>query len=103
MLKLRKAEARQTNYGYAGLTLYRASCFNVLIKQRDATLLINDLYYPLDSFTCFGLSPVHYQEHHLINCIKHCYVRAGDSSCCVDVHPNAGESSCCVDVHPHSS
>ena len=50
------------------LTLnYRASCFNMLIN-RDATLLI--------SCTCFGLSPVHHQEHHLINCITHWYVRA---------------------------
>ena len=27
--------------------MYRASCFNVLINQRDATLLINDLDYLL--------------------------------------------------------
>ena len=42
----------------------------VLIHQRDAAFLINNLYYPLVSSTCFGLSPVHHQ-----------------SSCCVDVHP----------------
>ena len=46
--------------------MYRASCFNVLINQRDATLLISDLYYPLVSSTCFGLSPVHHQEHPLM-------------------------------------
>ena len=44
--------------------------FAVYIKQRDATLLMNDLYYPLIGSACFGLSPVHHQ-----------------SSCCVDVHP----------------
>ena len=65
--------------------MYRASCFNVLINQRDATLLINDLYYPLVSSTCFGLSPVHHQEQHLMNYTTHWYVRAGESSCCVDV------------------
>ena len=48
----------------------------VLINQRDATFLINDLYYPLVISTCFGLSPVHHQEHHLINCITYWYVRA---------------------------
>ena len=67
--------------------MYRASCFNVLINQRDATLLISDLYYPLVSSTCFGLSPVHHQEHPLMNCTTCWYVRAGESSCCVDVHP----------------
>ena len=56
------------------------------INQRVATLLLNDLFYPLVSSTCFGLSPVHHQEHHLINCITHRYVRAGESSYCVDVH-----------------
>ena len=43
---------------------------------------MNDLYYPLFGSTCFGLSPVHHQEHHLINCITHWYVRAGEFSCC---------------------
>ena len=33
-------------------------------------------YYPLFGSTCFGLSPVHHQEHHLINCITLWYVRA---------------------------
>ena len=56
--------------------MYRASCFNVQINQRDATLLMNDLYYPLIGSTCFGLSPVHHQEHHLLNRITHWYVRA---------------------------
>ena len=37
---------------------------------------MNDLYFPLFGSTCFGLSPVHHQEHHLINCITHWYVRA---------------------------
>ena len=58
-------------------------------KQRDATLLINDLYYPLVSSICFGLSPVHHQDHHLMKCITYWYVRAGESSCCVDLHPHA--------------
>ena len=49
---------------------------NVYINQRDATLLMNDLYYSLFGSTCFGLSPVHHQEHHLINCITHWYLRA---------------------------
>ena len=40
------------------------------------SLLMNDLYYPLIGSTYFGLSPVHHQEHHLINCITHWYVRA---------------------------
>jgi hypothetical protein len=53
---------------------------NVQINQRDATLLTNELYYPLIGCTCFGLSPVHQQEHHIINCIRVCYVRAGESS-----------------------
>ena len=48
----------------------------VLINQRGATLLINGLCYPLVGSTCFGLSPVHHQEHHLINCITYWYVRA---------------------------
>ena len=56
--------------------MYRASCFNVFINQRDAALLMNDLYYPLIGSTCFGLSPVHHQEHHLINCMTYWYVRA---------------------------
>ena len=46
---------------------------------------MNDLYYPLFGSTCFGLSSVHHQEHHLINCIRHWHVREGGSSCCVDV------------------
>ena len=52
------------------------SKINVLVEQRDATLLMNDLYYPLVSSTCFGLSPDHYQEHHLMNCTTRWYVRA---------------------------
>ena len=48
----------------------------VYINQRDANLLMNDLYYILIGSTCYGLSPVHHQEHHLINCITHC-VQAG--------------------------
>ena len=82
--------------------MHRASCCNVQINRRHAALLMNDLYYPLIGSTCFGLSPVHHQEHHLLNCITHWYVRAGKSSCCVDVHGMfvlSGESSCCVDVH----
>ena len=51
-------------------------CSSVYINQRDATLLMNDLYYPLIGSTCFGLSPVHHQERHLINCMTHWYVRA---------------------------
>ena len=43
---------------------------------------MNDIYYPLIGSTCFGLSPVHHQEHHLIKFIPHWYVRAGKSSCC---------------------
>ena len=58
----------------------------VYINQQDATLLMNDLYSSLIGSTCFGLSPVHHQEYHLINCITHWYVRAGESSCCVDVY-----------------
>ena len=46
------------------------------MNQRDATLLMNDLYYPLIGSTCFGLSPVRHQEQHLVNCITHWYVRA---------------------------
>jgi hypothetical protein len=49
---------------------------------------MNYLYFPLFGSTCLGLSPVHHQEHHHINCITHWYVRAGESSCCVDVHPH---------------
>ena len=49
---------------------------DVQINQRDAALLMNDLYYPLFGSTCFGLSPVHHQQHHLINCITYWYVRA---------------------------
>ena len=60
---------------------------NMWTNQRDATLLMNDLYYSFVS-VCFGLSPDHHQEHHPINCITHWYVRAGESSCCVDVQPN---------------
>ena len=61
--------------------MYRASCFSVYINQRDATLFMNDLYYPLFGSTCFGLSPVHHQEHHhLINCITHWYVRLDSSA-----------------------
>ena len=52
--------------------MYRASRFNVQINQRDTTLLMNDFYYPLFGCICFGLSPVHHQEHHLINSITHC-------------------------------
>ena len=37
---------------------------------------MNDIYYPLIGSKCFGLSPVRHQEHHLINCITHWYVRA---------------------------
>ena len=58
---------------------------NMYINQRDAKLLMNDLYHPLIGSTYFGLSPDHHQEHRLINCITHWYVRAGESSCCVDV------------------
>ena len=47
----------------------------VSINQGDATLLKNDLYYPLIGSTCFGLSPVHHQEHHLMKCTTHWYVR----------------------------
>ena len=43
----------------------------VQISQGDATLLMNDVYYPLIGSTCFGLSPVHHQEHHPINCMTH--------------------------------
>ena len=49
---------------------------NVQINQRDATLLMNDLYYTVIGSTCYGLSPVHQQEHHLINCITYWYVSA---------------------------
>ena len=48
----------------------RAEVYFCVDKPRDATLLMNDLYYPLIGSTCFGLSPVHHQ-----------------SSCSVDVHP----------------
>ena len=65
--------------------MYRTSLFNVLINQRDAALLMNDLYYSLFGSTCFGLSPVHHHEHHLVNCITHWYVRAGGYRCCVDI------------------
>ena len=37
---------------------------------------MNDLYYPLIGSACFGLSPVHQQEHHIMNCTTHWYVRA---------------------------
>ena len=63
--------------------MYRVSRFSVWINQRDATLVMNDLYFSLFGSTCFGLSPVHHQEHH----ITHWYVHAGESSCCVDAHP----------------
>ena len=59
---------------------------------------MNYLYYPLFGSTCFGLSPVHHQEHHLMNCITLWYVRAGESSCCVDVHPLFG--STCFGLSP---
>ena len=47
----------------------------VYINQRDATLLMNELYLPLIGCTCFGLSSVHHQEHYLIPCITHWDVR----------------------------
>ena len=53
---------------------------------------MNDLYYPLIGSTCFGLSPVHHQKHHFINCITHWYVRTGEFSCCVDVQPRNSNS-----------
>ena len=68
-----------------------ATCDNetyVQINQRDAALLMNDLYFPLFDSKCFGLSQVHHKEHHLINCKTHWYVRACDSSCCVDAPDN---------------
>ena len=37
---------------------------------------MNDLYYSLIGSTCFELSPVHHQDHHLIKCIMHWYVCA---------------------------
>ena len=39
---------------------------------------MNYLYHPLIGSTCFGLSPIHHQEHHLIKYIMHRYVRAGE-------------------------
>ena len=75
--------------------------FNVLIDQRDATLLINDLYYPLVSSTCFGLSAVHHQEHPFMNCITHWYVRAGESSCCISLVYQHIETWCTVHITLH--
>ena len=64
---------------------------------------MNDLYYSLFCSTCFGLSPVHHQEHHLINCITYWYVRAIRRvqllrGCRKDSYIRAGESGCYVDV-----
>ena len=67
---------RQRTWSIAQQVVQQVLCFNVYINQRDATLLMNDLYYPLIGSTFFGLSQVHHQEHHLINCITHWYVRA---------------------------
>ena len=67
-------------------------------NQRDATLLMNDLYYSLFGSTCFGLSPVHHQEHHLMNGTTHWYIRAGESSCCVDVHPRNIYKKYCISL-----
>ena len=47
------------------------NCY-VRINQRGATLLMNDLYFPLFGSKCFGLSQTYHQENHLINCITHC-------------------------------
>ena len=66
----------------SNLTLYVPCIVFQCVDERDATLIMNDLYYPLIGSTCFGLSPVHHQEHHLIKCITHWYVRAGETSCC---------------------
>ena len=71
----------------------------VQINQQDATLLMNDLYFSLFGSTCFGLSPVHHQEYHLIGCITHWYIRAGESSCCVDVHPRNSQTP----LHEHTN
>ena len=53
------------------ITVIQGVNLDVYINQRDATLLMNDLYYPLIGSTCFGLSPVYHQEHRLIYCITH--------------------------------
>ena len=58
--------------------MYRASYYNVCINQRDAQILVNSLYFSLDGSTCFGLSLVHHQEQHLINCTAQS-VHAGTS------------------------
>ena len=65
------------------------SRFNVVctvheVSMWDTTLLMNDLYYPLFGSTCFGLSPVHHQEHHLLYCVTQfgTIVLPGEASCC---------------------
>ena len=67
------------------LCMHRASYCSVYINQRDAQILTNNIYFSLFGSTCFGLSPVHHQEHHLVNCITHWYILAGESSCYVAV------------------
>ena len=68
---------------------------------------MNDLYYPLIGSTCVGLSLVHHQEHHLINCITHWYdcaigrvyllIRSCyQASLPVGTFVLSGESTCCV-------
>jgi hypothetical protein len=71
-------------YIYPWCFCIRCHILLVQMNQQNATVLMNGL---LIGSTCFGLSPVHYQEHHLINCIMHWYVRSDESSYCVDVQP----------------
>ena len=65
--------------------MFRASYFNVYINQRDAQILVNNIYFfSLNGSTYFGLSLVHHQEQHLISCTVQ-LVHAGKSGCCMDI------------------
>ena len=68
----RQPYRNRRNHYYRNHTAKKTRCDtrrkNMQINQRDATLLMNDLYCPLIGCTRFGLSPVHHQEHHLIKC-----------------------------------
>ena len=51
----------KTHFKFNVVCMYRAPYCNVLINQRDAALLMNDLYFPLFGSTCFG--PVENKYH----------------------------------------
>ena len=71
----------QTAYPTRSLTLY-VPCIKLqcVDKPTRCNTSYDDLYFPLLGSTCFGLSPVHHQEHHLINCITHWYASCYQAS-----------------------